>query len=100
MCVCIGVQASPVPGRGAKGLPPRRPPGSVRNMSDVPPPTPPGRRYELKKYQAGYGLLALGVVVLVVGFFLSSYEMMTVAGVLLLTGAIFQFDKERPRRRG
>ncbi|MCD8482929.1 MAG: hypothetical protein LR015_09865 [Verrucomicrobia bacterium] len=52
-------------------------------------------RYELKKYQAGYFLIALGIFLGVFGWAIASWKLAVSALIIGGTGVVFQFDKER-----
>lgn len=64
-------------------------------MPESPDPPP---RYELKKYQAGYGLLVIAVFVVAFAYLFDLWPAYLIVAFLVGAGIAFQFDKERPSR--
>lgn len=52
-------------------------------------------RYELKKYQAGYFLIALAAFLGALSWEMDSWKLAVSALIIGGTGVVFQFDKER-----
>lgn len=60
-----------------------------KEKADKPP------RYELKKYQAGYFLIALAGFLGALSWAMDSWKLAVSAAIIGGTGLVFQFDKER-----
>lgn len=61
------------------------------------PPQPP--RPELRKYQAGVFLIILSLGIGGLGIIFDQNSFYIVSAFLLITGVVFQFDKDRPKGR-
>jgi hypothetical protein len=60
-------------------------------------PQPP--RPELRKYQAGVFLIILSLGIAALGLIFDQSSFYIVSAFLLITGVVFQFDKDRPKGR-
>lgn len=57
---------------------------------------PKPRFRQMKKHEAGYFLIALGLILLFLGFLLDQYQFYVIGGILAGTGIVFQFGRSGP----
>lgn len=57
---------------------------------------PKPRFRQMKKHEAGYFLIALGLALLLLGFLFNQYQFFVIGAILAGTGIVFQFGKSPP----
>ena len=54
------------------------------------------RLRQLKKHEAGYGLIAIAIALFIMALLMSQYQFWIIGGILAATGIVFQFGKTPP----